>query len=113
MDLTRLGDKKYMADIAEETKKRNADPIYIGERTNYLESLLPVISKQLRETASWKMPGDININESVAICLALNISEAFPNHTAQFLSVQPWLQAWVLKKWRMEQFIGQRIGSIE
>jgi hypothetical protein len=113
MDLTRLGDKKYIAELAAESKRVNADPIYIGERTNYLDSLLPVIGKQLRETASWQMPQGININESVAICLALNIKEAFQNHTAQFLSVPPWLQAWVLKKWRMENFIGQRIGSIE
>jgi hypothetical protein len=109
MDLTRLGDKKYLSEMAAESKKRNADPIYVGERTNYLESLLPVIGKQLRDTATWQMPQDINLNESVAICLALNIREAFTNHTAQFLSVQPW----VLKKWRMEHFIGQRIGSID
>ena len=113
MDLTRLTDKTYMTNIMAKSKQRNADPVFISERTTYLESLLPVISKQLRETASWKMPGDITINESVALCLALNIKEAFPNHTAQFLSVQPWLQAWILKRWRMEQFIGQRVGIIE
>ena len=113
MDLIRLNDKKYMAEIAAENRKKNADPVFIAERTIYLESLLPVIGKQLRETASWQMPKDITTNESVALCLVLNISEAFPNPVAQFLLVQPWLQAWMLKKWRMEQYIGQRVGLIE
>ena len=113
MDLARLSDKQYVTEIAAENKRKNADPIFITGRTIYLESLLPVIGKQLRETASWQMPQDITINESLALCLVLNIREAFQNPTAQFLSVQPWLQAWILKKWRMEQFIGQRVGSIE
>lgn len=113
MNLTRLNDKEYMANIVAENRKRNADPLLIAERTIYLESLLPVIRKQLQETASWQMPEDITINESVAICLVLNIREAFQNPVAQFLLVQPWLQAWILKKWRMEKYIGQRVGSIE
>lgn len=110
MDLTRLGDKEYMKELATEDKRRNADPIYITQRTVYLETLFTVIGKQLRETAGWQMPQDISPNESVALCLAHNIKEVFQNPTAQFLSVQPWLQAWILKRWRMEHFLGQRIG---
>lgn len=113
MDFSWIGNKKKTADMALDIQKRNADPIYISERTIYLDSLLPVIEKQLRETASWQMPQGITANESVAVCLALNITEAFSNHTVQFLLVSPWLQAWVLKKWRMERFIGQRIGFTE
>ncbi len=113
MDITRLGDKKYMAEIAAANKKKNADPEYISERTDYLESLLPLIAEQIRKTSSWQMPEGTTPNESVAICLVLGIKEVFQNPVAQFLSVQPWLQAWMLKKWRMEKCIGQRIGSIE
>lgn len=113
MDLTRLGDKNYMAEIAAASAKRDMDPLYIAERTAYLESLLPVIAEQIRKTSSWQMPHDISLNESVAICLVLSIKEAFQNPVAQFLSVQPWLQAWMLKKWRMHKCIGQRVGLIE
>jgi hypothetical protein len=117
MDITRLGDKKYMAEIAAANKKKHADPEYISQRTVYLESLLPLIDEQIRMTASWQMPQDISPNESVAICLALNnkevFSAAFSNPVAQFLTVQPWLQAWILRKWRMEKYIGQRVGFIE
>lgn len=113
MDLTRLGDKNYIAEIASANAKRNADPLYIAERAVYLESLLPVIAEQIRVTSSWQMPDGISMNESVAICLVLGIKEAFQNPVAQFLSVPPWLQAWMLKKWRMEKCIGQRIGLIE
>ena len=113
MDLTRLTDTVYMAEVREADRRKNADPLYIAERTVYLESLLPVISKQLRETSSWQMPKDISINESVAICLILDIRDAFPNPVSQFLSVQPWLQAWMLKKWRMTSYVGQRVGVVE
>ena len=113
MDLTRLSDKQYINEITAENKMKNVDQVFILERTNYLENLVLVIGKQLRDTDSWQMPHDITINESVALCLVLNIREAFQNPTAQFLSVQPWLQAWILKKWRMEQYIGQRVGLIE
>lgn len=113
MDWTRLGDKSYIAEVSADNARREADPLYIAERTAYLESLLPVIAEQIRKTSSWQMPQDISPNESVAICLALSIKEAFQNPVAQFLSVQPWLQVWMLKKWRMEKCIGQRVGLIE
>lgn len=117
MDITRLGDKNYMAEIAAANKKKNSDPEYISERTAYLESLLPLIAEQIRKTASWQMPQDISPNESVAIILALNNNEvfsaAFSNPVAQFLAVPHWLQAWILNKWRMEKYIGQRVGFIE
>jgi hypothetical protein len=113
MDLTRLGDKNYTVEIAAASAKRDADTSNITERTAYLESLLPVIAEQIRKTSSWQMPQDITINESVAICLVLGIKDAFKNPVAQFLSVQPWQQAWMLKKWQMEKCNGQRIGLID
>ena len=110
MDLNRIGDQNYMAELKAAHLARESDLQYVAERAAVLKKLAD----------KWG-PGDsprppefddagITANEFVAIALAVHREHQFRQPTAQFLSLRPWQQAWVLQMWKLEKYIGYRIG---
>ena len=111
MDLNRIGDPKYMAELRAETMAREADPQFISGRIEVMEELM-----RQWGTGDAPRPAGLNslsINEFVAVALALNRKNEFQNPAGQFFSLQPWLQAWVLRQLKLEKYSGGRIEAAD
>lgn len=107
MDLNRIGDQNYISELRTEMNEQEADLQYLSGRINLMERLASEWGEEDVPRPSGL--SDLSVNEFVAIALALNRNE-FKNPTGQFLSIRPWQQAWVLRQWKMEKYIGRRIG---
>ena len=113
MDLTRIGDPKYIAEMVAAQRSRGADAQYVAGRIEVLEQLAKEWSAVALRNPAAQEPPNISINESVAIKLALHREGEFKQPVAQFIALEPWQQAWVLRKWRMESYIGRKLGVAE
>ena len=96
-----------MAELRTETMAREADPQFITCRIEVMEKLM-----RQWGTEDASRPAELNslsINEFVAVALALNRKNEFQNPAGQFFSLQPWLQAWVLRQLKLEKYSDGRM----
>ena len=102
MDLNRIGDPKYMAELRAETMSREADPQFITGRIELMEELM----RQWGIGDAPRPAGlkSLSINEFVAVALALNRKNEFQSPVGQFLCLQPRLQAWVLRQLKIDKY---------
>jgi len=107
MDLNRIGDRKYMAELRAETMSHETDP-------QFITGCIEVMEKLMRQWGIEDVPrpaglNNLSTNEFVAVALALNRKNEFQSPAGQFLCLQPWLQAWVLRQLKIEKYSDGRI----
>lgn len=113
MDLSRLTDSQYMADQAKQHRAMVEDPVWLTQRYLLLDRLATEWGTTCPTRPKSFDAQPMSTDEFVAIALALHRDSEYSRPSAQFVLLQPWLQFWVLKKWRMEKYIGRRLGVSE
>lgn len=110
MDLNRIGDPAYIAELKAAQLAKSSDHQYIDARLALLEDLATAWKADDLQRPYGLSPPNVSTNEYIAIALATHRESEFKQPVAQFLMLEPWLQAWVLRKWRLERYIGLRVG---
>ena len=110
MDLNRIGDQNYMAELKTAYLAQESDMQYVSERVAVLKKLADKWGAGDSPQPPEFDDAGISANEFVAIALAVHREYQFGQPTAQFLMLRPWQQAWVLQMWKLEKYIGCRIG---
>lgn len=95
-----------IATMAARARAEQADPNFAGEHLRVLDALVYQWGTGDSPRPAGAQPGNISINEWAALAIATQHDREFRQPVAQFLSIPPWLQAWVLKRLRMENHIG-------
>jgi len=91
-----------MIDLSPEAiAKSNAaqnDPAYIASR----EAILGELAEAWRPRSASRPAGlqKVSINELIAVALAIGRDNEVEHPLRQFAVLQPWLQEWVIRKWR-------------
>lgn len=111
MDLNRIGDPKYTAELRAEMMAREADLQFITGRIEVMEKLM----RQWGTGDALRPAGlsSLSINEFVAVALALNRENEFQNPAGQFFLLQPWLQVWVMRQLKLEKYGNNEIDATD
>jgi hypothetical protein len=111
MDLARLSDPKYIAELSAAAKSRGADSQYTYERLSLLDRLASEWGPGHSPRPDSLLTSSITVDEFVAIALAVKRVHEFNQPVAQFNVMQPWLQSWVLQRLNLEQYAVPTEGS--
>ena len=110
MDLTRISDPRYIEELRNAQIKQANDPEFVAGRLEILEELARQWGAGDLSRPEGLVPERVSTDEFVAVALAVHREREFEHPVAQFVLIAPWLQAWVLRKWKMEKYIGKRLG---
>lgn len=96
----------------EEERRRQSDPNFIAERIAFLDRVAAAWGPGTEAPVELQPP-HMSVNEALAVTMATGRQHEIKRPIEQFIEVQPWLQGWVLKKWKMADYIGRRLGMAE